>query len=170
VGKIDLSTAEFALSPDHYTAYDSTFPHDVDFTVGQDEPATGWSYIQPGPADAWAGGKSHTFTLRFDLLQTPAGDLVFIAWLVDTQEPLAPELALALNGNKATTIQLPAGGGDGYHWGDGKPNRYGGIMPTSFGFVLPLSQLRTGSNVITITTVVGSWIVYDAFAIAEAPH
>ena len=164
IGTIDISSVGFALAPNQYTKYPTTFPNDVDFTIGQGDPATGWSYIHPGPADAWAGAKSHTFTLRLNLPQAPDGDLVFTAWLVDTQQPTPPQITLTLNAGAATTMQLAPGGGGGYHWGDGTPNPLG-IVPTSFDYTLPLSQLRNGSNVITITTNSGSWFVYDAFAI-----
>lgn len=164
VGTIDVATAGFALTPNRYSAYPSTFPNDVDFTVGSSDPASAWSYIHPGPDDAWAGKRSHTFTLRFDLPQTPENDLALTAWLVDTHPSAPPKLALSLNGQTATTIQLPAGGGDGYHWGDGGG---GNIRPTTIDFPLPASQLRAGKNVITITTQTGSWHVYDAIAIRE---
>lgn len=165
VGKIDLTTAEFALSPNHYSNYATTFPNDVDLTVGTSDPATAWSYIHPGPADSWAGSQPHTFTFRFNLSQAPQGDLTFTAWLIDTQQAGPPALALALNGGDATTVQLPAGGGDGFHWGDGSANA--NIRPASFDFTLPANQLRTGDNTITITTVSGSWYVYDAIGIRQ---
>ncbi|MFE7330910.1 glycoside hydrolase domain-containing protein [Streptomyces sp. NPDC057565] len=164
VGAIDVATAGFALTPNRYANYPSTFPNDVDFTVGSSDPASAWSYIHPGPSDAWAGKRSHTFTLRFDLPQTPENDLALTAWLVDTQQTNPPKLALSLNEQTATTIQLPAGGGDGYHWGDGSS---GNIRPATFDFPLPTNQLRAGENVITITTQTGSWFVYDAIAIRE---
>lgn len=167
VGNIDLSTAEFALSPDQYRSYSTTFPNAVDFTISQSDPGTAWSYIHPGPADTWAGSKPHTFTLHFDLPQTPDNDLVFTAWLVDTQSPNSPALSLTLNGVNTTTMQLPPGGGAGYFWGSDKASPLT-IVPTSFDYTLPRSQLRTGTNDITITTTNGSWLVYDAFGIAKS--
>ncbi|WP_345513279.1 glycoside hydrolase domain-containing protein [Streptomyces yanii] len=164
VGAIDMATTGFALTPNRYANYPSTFPNDVDLTVGSSDPAAAWSYIHPGPDDAWAGKRSHTFTLRFDLPQTPKNDLALTAWLVDTQQTSPPTLALSLNEQTATTIQPPAGGGDGYHWGD---RNGGNISPTIIDFPLPANQLRAGKNVITITTQTGSWLVYDAIAIRE---
>ncbi|MEV5542877.1 glycoside hydrolase domain-containing protein [Saccharopolyspora shandongensis] len=164
IGGIDLATAEFALAPNRYANYSTTFSNDVDFTIGTSDPAAAWSYIHPGPGDAWAGSRSHTFTLRFDLPQTPRTDLALTAWLIDTHPADPPKLALTLNGGAATTIQLPAGGGDGYHWGDGRART---IRPTTIDFTLPTNQLRTGQNTITITTQTGSWYIYDAIAIRE---
>lgn len=168
VGQRDLSQNEFALAPDQFDQYPAKFPGDVDFTYGTSTPATDWSYIEPGPEDIWAGSRAHTFTFRFDLSQAPPADLTFTAWLLDTNNFHAPTVQVGLNGGSATTVSLPPGGGDGYHWGSG-PNMYGGIQPTSFDVTLPQSQLHTGQNTVTITDNSGSWIVYDAFGVRQKP-
>ncbi|MEQ7009708.1 glycoside hydrolase domain-containing protein [Actinopolymorpha sp. B17G11] len=165
VGAIDLSTAEFALSPNRFGAYPSTFPDDVDFTVGVDDPATDWSYIHPGPNDGWAGTRSHTFTVRFDLDAVPDRDLAFTLWLIDTHNAGPPTLQLSLNGGASTTFGLPRGGGEGYHWGDGGSTSGSSIRPTVLDVRLPASQLAAGENTVTITSTGGSWMVYDAFGI-----
>ncbi|MHC4745251.1 MAG: polysaccharide lyase family protein, partial [Planctomycetota bacterium] len=63
IGKADNNTAEFALGPDRSNQYSASFPHDVLFVAGQSDPKEDWPYIHPGPADVWAGSKSHTFTI-----------------------------------------------------------------------------------------------------------
>ncbi|MEO3756036.1 glycoside hydrolase domain-containing protein [Streptomyces sp. B6B3] len=163
VGGVDLATGEFALSPDRFGDYPTTFPDDVDLTIGTSDPATAWSYIHPGPSDTWAGAKPHTFTLRFDLDEAPAADLALTAWLIDTQQS-GPSMRVALNDGPATTVTLPSGGGDGFHWGDGTD---GAIRPTTLDVTLPADQLRAGRNAVTLTSTAGSWIVYDAIAIRE---
>lgn len=167
LGDIDISTAGFALSPNHYGDYPARFPNDVDFTIGTDDPATGWSYIHPGPGDAWAGSSQHTFTLRFDLAQVPDHGLALTAWLVDTHESGPPTIQLSLNGGPTTTAALTPGGGDGYHWGDGAGNVANGIRPSVLDAALPADQLKPGRNSITITNAAGSWMVYDAIGIRE---
>jgi predicted alpha-1,2-mannosidase len=164
LGSIDLATGEYALAPDRYADYPTAFPDDVDLTLGTDDPTTTWSYIHPGPGDAWAGGKPHRFTLRFDLGQPPGGDLALTAWLVDTHPTGPPQLAVSLNDGTATTVRLPAGGGDGHHWGDG---RGGDIRPATVDIPLPADWLHTGENTVTLTTTAGSWLVYDALAVRE---
>ena len=72
IGKADNNTAEFALGPDKSNQYSTSFPHDVIFVAGQSDPKKDWPYIQPGPADAWAGNKSHTFTILFGINRAPA--------------------------------------------------------------------------------------------------
>jgi beta-glucosidase len=170
VGEIgDTSNDQFALAPDHYAEYPATFPDDVDFTYGTGNPATDWSYIQPGPADSWAGSKSHTFTFSFSLAQAPASDLTFTGWLLDTQQSVPPTVQAGLNGTAIQAVALPAGGGDGYHWGDGQPNVDDGIKPSTFNVTLPAASLHAGQNSVTITTVSGSWLVYEAFGVWQAP-
>jgi putative alpha-1,2-mannosidase len=167
VGKIDIDNRDFAMSPNHFGSYPSTFPNDVDFTIGTDDPATDWSYIHPGPNDAWGGGKAHTFTVRFNLDQAPTGDLAFTAWLLDTHESGPPTIKASLNSGAETTIQLPRGGGDGYHWGDGGNNAANGVRPSVLDVKLSASQLKAGENTITIANTGGSWMVYDAFGIRQ---
>ncbi|WP_240661898.1 glycoside hydrolase domain-containing protein [Streptomyces sp. WAC 06738] len=166
VGKNDLATGEFALSPARYGDYPKAFPDDVDFTIGSSDPATAWSYIHPGPSDGWAGAKPHTFTLRFDLDEAPAADLALTAWLIDTHESGPPTLQLSLNDGPATNVTAPKGGGQGYHWGDGKD---GAIRPSTLDVTLPADRLRAGRNVLTLTNATGSWLVYDAIALRERP-
>ena len=57
IGKPDNDTSEFALGPDKSNEYSTTFPNDALFVAGQSDPKKDWPYVQPGPADVWAGGK-----------------------------------------------------------------------------------------------------------------
>ncbi|MPZ84412.1 MAG: hypothetical protein GEV28_30080 [Actinophytocola sp.] len=168
VGTQDLSTAEFALSPAGYEQYTETFPDGVDLAPGAD-PKTGWGYVQPGPQDAWADSRDHPATFRFTLPSTPDTDLTFTAWLLDTNNFHPPYLRVGVNGTDGEAIGLPPGGGDGYHWGDGQPNKYGGIRPVAVNVTLPASALHAGENVVTISRPSGSWLVYDAFGVRQLP-
>lgn len=71
IGKADNNTAEFALGPDRSNLYSVTFPRDALFVAGQSDPKQDWPYIQPGPADVWAGSKSHIFTILFGVKTAP---------------------------------------------------------------------------------------------------
>jgi len=62
IGTRDGNNAEFALAPKGY----SRFAEDGFFIVGQSDPKTAWPYVQPGPIDAWAGRKTHAFSVLFD--------------------------------------------------------------------------------------------------------
>ena len=168
VGRQDLSTAEFALSPGGYAAYTTTFPNGVNLTAGED-PKGAWSYIQPGPQDNWADNRDHPATFRFTLPSTPDKNLTFTAWLLDTNNFHPPYVRVAVNGTDGEAIGLPPGGGDGYHWGDGKPNQYGGVRPVTVNVTLPASALHAGENVVTISRPSGSWLVYDSFGVRQLP-
>ena len=85
IGKADNNTAEFALGPDRSNQYSVTFPRDALFIAGQSEPKQDWPYIQPGPADTWAGSKSHTFTILFGVGTTQTtGQCELLLDFVDT--------------------------------------------------------------------------------------
>ena len=58
IGRIDNDTAEFAMAPDKIKQYPLRFGHDVFFVVAESDPKQDWPYIQPGPADSWAGSKT----------------------------------------------------------------------------------------------------------------
>lgn len=169
VGTQDDSQDEFALSPNLWANYPSAFPDDVSFTFGTSNPATDWSYVQPGPSDAWAGSRAHTFTFNFNLDQAPSTDLSFSAWLIDTNPFFAPTLQVGLNGGSLPAVTLPAGGGDGIHLGDGQPNQFSGEKPTTFQVTLPAGDLHAGTNTITLDDAAGSWLVYDAFGVIQRP-
>lgn len=168
VGAPDESTAEFALSPAGYERFAATFPDGVDLTAGED-PATGWSYVQPGPQDSWADSRDHPATFRFTLPDKPTADLTFTAWLLDTNNFHPPAIRVGLNGADGEARILPPGGGDGFHWGDGEPNEYGGIRPVTVNVTLPAADLRAGENVVTISRPSGSWLVYDAIGVRQLP-
>ncbi|MFB6782345.1 alkaline phosphatase family protein [Streptomyces sp. NPDC056352] len=161
-GETDASSHEFALAPNRYSAYPSTFPNDVTFTAGVSNPATAWSYIQPGPRDSWAGSKSHTFTLNFNLATAPSSDLTFTAWLQDTHPTAPPALTIGLNGAELSNAQAPAGGGGG-------ATSANNTKPSTVNVTLPAANLKAGDNTITVTTTGGSWMVYDAFGIRQLP-
>ncbi|MFF4762562.1 polysaccharide lyase family protein [Streptomyces sp. NPDC001292] len=162
VGEADLSTHEFALNPDRNNDYPSVFPNDVTFTAGKSDPATNWSYVQPGPADAWAGSKQHTFRLTFNLGHAPSSDLTFTAWLYDTHDALPPALTIGLNGATVRNVQTAPGAGRGHRGADG-------IKPSTLNVTLPVATLKSGDNTLTVTTTSGSWMVYDAFGIRQLP-
>ncbi len=89
IGKADNDTAEFALGPDRSNQYSTTFPHGALFVTGQSDPKKDWPYIQPGPADIWAGSKSHTCTIMFGLKMTSAeGKGQILLDFVDTHAQL----------------------------------------------------------------------------------
>ncbi|MCB1125897.1 MAG: hypothetical protein KDM81_05335, partial [Verrucomicrobiae bacterium] len=153
IGQVDGNNAELALAPDGY----ARFKEDPFFIVGVSDPKREWPYAQPGPSDSWAGQRRHTFTIRFGLAELPAeGTCRLELRLLDTHSGGAPRLRVDVNG-QVTEHALPRGGGDGSIQGHpDQGNR------TAVNVEFPVTQLHVGDNDIQLTTLSGSWLLYDA--------
>ena len=160
IGTADNDTAEFALGPDKSNQYSSHFPHDVMFVAGQSDPKKDWPYIQPGPADAWAGSKSHTFTILFGIRTTPTeGQGELILDYVDTHSAVPPRVEIKIN-DTSFIRKIPRGAGDASAHGEpdkGREHRL--VIP------FPVKTLKPGNNHVTITSLAGSWVLYDYVAL-----
>ncbi|MBD2759855.1 hypothetical protein IEE94_10070 [Yimella sp. cx-573] len=166
VGAFDGSGTELAMSSSGYVHYRTTFPRDVDFRYGFDRPEVHWSYVQPGPEDAWAGRCAHRFRLRFDLQDVPEHDVDFALWLVDRHPTRGGTAAVSVNGalvetllfddplsDAAMRLVLPGAGAG----------------PAVYERVIPRSVLQPGENVVDIVKDHGSWIAYDAIGVFARP-
>ena len=163
IGKVDNNTAEFAIGPDRSNLYSVTFPQGALFVAGQSEAKQDWPYIQPGPADTWAGSKSHTFRILFGLKKAASeGECELVLDFVDTHSTQPPKLAIKVN-DASFEHQLPKGAGDDSAFGQPEKGREH-IETVSF----PAKVLKAGTNEITITSATGSWILYDYVAL-KAP-
>ena len=123
--------------------------------VGKSDPQHDWPYVHPGPADGWAGGRAHTFTIVFGLLRPQAGECQLQLDLVDTQKGVPPTLRIQIN-DREFRRELPEGTGDASVFGDPAKGREH-TLDISF----PAELLRTGVNEISLTTRSGSWLIYD---------
>ena len=153
LGRPDNRGTEFAHAPAGF----ARFRQDGFHAVGSSNPQADWSYVHPGPHDIWAGAQPHTFAIVFGLKDRPeAGNGVLEVDLVDTQASAPPKLRIEINGH-ATEMDLPPGAGDASvqgHPAQGKEHR--------FSVPIPASHLRAGDNEILITTLTGSWLLYDS--------
>ncbi|MFA6545512.1 MAG: polysaccharide lyase family protein, partial [Limisphaerales bacterium] len=152
LGKPDGSAMEFGLTKERWPAYAKQFPRPVIFNVGKD-PLTAWPYIHPSNHDTWAGGKAHTFTLRFRLEAVPTQPLHLIVGQTDSLTP--SELSVAVNEKEIGRRRVVSGSGNG----SGDPSASG--KPAAMIFALPKGVLRAGENSIALTLRDGSWIIYD---------
>lgn len=153
IGAADNQNAEFALAPQGY----QQFKDDGFFVVNRSDPKTDWPYVHPGPADGWAGNRRHTFTVVFALSTLPAaGECRLVVDLLDTQGGQPPRLRAEINGRPFET-DLPPGAGDASVFGDPSRGREH-VWRVSF----PADLLRTGDNEVALTTLNGSWMLYDA--------
>jgi hypothetical protein len=156
IGKEDNNTAEFALGPDRSNLYSGRFPHDVLFVARQSDAKKDWSYIQPGPADSWAGSKSHTFTILFGLKSTSRSGTCKLALdFVDTHSAVPPKLQIKIN-DKSFIRRIPRGAGDASAHGQVEKGREHRLA-----IDFPARALKAGNNAISIKSLEGSWVLYD---------
>jgi len=156
IGKADNNTAEFALGPDRSNQYSVTFPQGALFVAGQSDPKQDWPYIQPGPADTWAGSKSHTFTILFGVGTTQTtGQCELLLDFVDTHSAKPPKMQIKIN-DTSFVREMPKGAGDPSAFGEVEKGREHRLT-----IDFPAQVLEAGTNTITITSLTGSWILYD---------
>ncbi len=160
IGKADNNTAEFALGPNQSGQYSTAFPRDALFVAGKSNPKEDWPYIQPGPADAWAGGKAHVFTILMGLEAAPAaGTCTLHLDFVDTHSTQPPQLHIRVNGT-VFNHQLPRGAGDPSAFGEVEKGREH-VANIEF----PATLLKGGTNTIAVENSTGSWFLYDYVAL-----
>ncbi len=153
IGAADADYHEFALAG-NYRDYLQQFPDDATFVVGKSDPKENWPWILPGPSDAWAGSRPHTFRIKFDLSEVGEGYYRLVLDFVDTQAALPPVLTISLNGTELK-FRLPPGHGD-----DSLTNAKVG-RNYSLQQVFPARLLRTGENTLAIENGQGSWALFD---------
>jgi len=153
IGAADGDYHEFALAG-NFQAYAQTFPQDASFVVGKSDPGKDWPWIHPGPADAWAGSRAHTFRITFDLPEVAAGYYRLVLDLVDTHSAQPPAFTIGINGAELK-FKLPPGGGDGSLSNPKAGKNY------SLQQVFPATLLHAGTNTITLQNDQGSWAHYD---------
>jgi hypothetical protein len=160
IGRDDHQNAEFSLAPRGY----AEFQHDGFFVVGQSDPATDWPYVHPGPDDSWAGGHSHTFAVVFALRSVPDSQLSrLVIDLLDTQGAVPPKVRIDVNG-RVFEHQTPRGKGDVTVYGAPEQGREHRIE-----IELPAGTLRVGNNHVSITSLSGSWMLYDWLGLDVPP-
>ena len=137
---------EFALAPGGY----ASFAQDAVFIVGKSDAKRDWPYVQPGPIDAWAGSRPHSFSIVFGTRQTETAEskackLVFD--LPDTHSQTPPKLNVEING-RIFDRQLPAGAGEASIEGNPAMGK-----PYHFEIEFPSAVLKDGDNLVSIASV-----------------
>jgi hypothetical protein len=152
IGAKDASASELALGPNGY----SQFSDDPVFIVGVSDAKKDWPYVQPGPNDAWANARRHDFSICFALKQKPAAKYTLTVSLIDAQYQSPPLIGIQVNGKQIATKQPPKGTSDAALNGDPAQGK-----ASEFSIDIPADDLKAGANEITLTTLNGSWMVYD---------
>ena len=150
IGQPDSNMRQFSLAPDRYRSYTK----DGFYIVGKSDAATDWPYCHPGPQDSWAGNREHTFTVFFGVSKLASnGDCRLKFRLADVGNT-DEQLSIKVNGQEYKST-LPEGAARSILGKADEGKKY------AFEVVVPAAVLKRGDNKITITTVAGSWFVYD---------
>ena len=164
IGKADNKSDEMALAPSGYAKFlDQDFGwEDRYFVVGHSSVKTDFAYVLPGPDDAWGGTgptsglRTHSTNILFGLTGKPiTGKYKLTIDLVGFQSITPALIKVTLNG-KSFLRQLPK---------HSKDNSVSGDVTNAQELIweLPIEsdQLHKGGNELSITTLDGSWIVFD---------
>lgn len=164
IGQNNNSSSEFALAP---KGYDSFLDHDFGwedryFLIGTSDETKDWPYVLPGPSDTWggtwptSGWRSHVLNILFGLDQLPSkGNWKLIVDIQDTNPEDPPLLKVTINGH-SWKYQLPKGKNLKAIEGDT-------AQALNYLVEIPIDKeiLKKGGNEINLTTLKGSWLIFD---------
>ena len=160
LGRPGGGSAGFALGPSGWR----DFSRDAVFLAGQSSVDRDWPYVHPGTDDAWGGRRVHTFRIVLDVATVPsAADGELVIGVLDTHAQRGPELLVAINGTAIGREALPDGGGDASI--NGRLDR---ARRHIVRMRVPSGAIRTGRNVVAISTQNGSWFLYEHVALRLA--
>lgn len=161
IGQFNGTYDDLAIAR-NFGVYSKAFPNDITYRVGTDMPSKNWSYIQPGPVDAWAGSRNHPFNIIFNLNEKPVGRFTLQIALINTHPGSPPRYEIGING-RADSMQLPNGGPDDSLGNPDAGKKY------NITLVFPADVFKTGENKITLVSTNGSWLLYDALKLTNDP-
>lgn len=163
IGEKNHSASELALSPDKYKEFlaNDFGWEDRFYIIGLSSPQKDFPYVLPGPADHWggtsytAGIRTHVLNILFGMKEVPETDSwKLIIDLLDTHHELPALFKITING-KSWKYALPKGSGKSI---DGD---YSQIKPHTIEIPLNAGVIGKGSNSIALTSLEGSWILFD---------
>ena len=164
LGEADGSAREFSLAPDGYTEFlaNDFGWEDRFFAIGRDTLSASFPYVLPGTVDYWGGTSSlsgirpHELNLLFNLAGTQVpGKWELAVGVLDCSPEDPPLLKVTVN-DRSGTFQLEPGSSEEALKGTGDGSRIQVLT-------LPLdpADLREGGNVVELTSLTGSWLVFD---------
>ena len=164
IGTADNSSAEFSLFPNEYKRFlEKDFGwEDRFFLVGQSDIKSDFPYVLPGPSDEWggtwstAGWRSHSINILFGIDKFPKeGEWKLLVDLLDNSSKDPPVFKITING-KSWKYELSEGSGKNSIEDStslGKERLIEITFENKF--------LKAGGNEITLTTIQGSWLMFD---------
>ncbi|MBN1418956.1 MAG: PD40 domain-containing protein, partial [Planctomycetes bacterium] len=164
IGAPDSLAAEFGLTGpgEGYAAYPRIFPNPVVYTVGKSTPKA-WPYIHPAVLDRWAGGRDHTFAIRFAHPRDEDRPLHLVLGLAGGSPSQRSKVIVRVNG-EPLAVQTAPGGDPRVAFDPTGPG-----VPDSMIFAIPAGKVRRGANEILIRLEGQSWIIYDYIALRAIP-
>jgi len=168
IGTPDNHAAEFGLAAagEGYMAFSTKFPNDTVYIVGSSK-SRDWPYIHPAPLDKWAGGRAHTFTIRFTSARDQDRPLYLVMGMAGGSPALGSKVVVTVN-DVALAAQVAPSSDPRVCF---RPTIAG--KPDSMIFDIPSGSIRKGTNTISIRLDEQSWIIYDYVALStrrEAPE
>ena len=172
IGEANNSAAEFALAPVNYKHFlEKDFGwEDRFFLIGQSDVKKDFPYVLPGPSDQWggtwgtSGWRSHVLNILFGIEKLPqSGEWKLVVDLFDTNVSDSTVFKVSLNG-KSWKYALPKGSGK-------NSIEDSTSVGKEFVFEIPIDskQIKMGGNEINLTTLQGSWIIFDQIRL-EGPR
>ncbi|RZM27267.1 MAG: hypothetical protein EOO88_14020 [Pedobacter sp.] len=172
IGKADNKSDGMALAPAGYQDFlNKDFGwEDRFFIIGHSKAETDWPYVLPGPSDGWGGTgptsgiRTHNANILFGLRELSAqGDWKFTVDLAGYHGDGPPLFKVTVNG-KGFVSQLPKQKSNNSVTGD-----YSVAQEYKIEVPIPNDLLRKGGNEILLTTLDGSWMVFDQLKL-EGPQ
>jgi len=180
VGKADNSTSEFALSPNGYKNFvGSDFGYEDKFyLIGYSNEKKDFPFVIPGPVDTWggtwytSGWRTNQVNIMFGITKTSNNaDYKLVINLVDFAKKFLPLMKVSIN-NYDQKIQLNALGFDlnkQPHPRQDEPyidtasisGDLKNATPRTIEIPIKAGILKKGGNIVTITVLEGSWIMFD---------
>ena len=164
IGEADDRAAEFALAPAGYAQFlEQDFGwEDRFFVPGYSEPARDFPYVLPGATDYWggtsglAGIRPHELNLLFELGGVlTGGEWTLTVDILDCSPEAPPLFKVTVNGT-AHKYQFDPGSSEDALQGSGTRTKEQKLV-----LDLPAKLFRIGGNAIQLTTLEGSWLVFD---------
>jgi predicted alpha-1,2-mannosidase len=164
IGKPDNSSAEFALSQGEYEKFlENDFGwEDRFYLIGNSNEKTDFPFVLPGAYDYWggtsglAGIRPHEINILFGIKSKPAkGNWNLIVDVLDCNPESPPYFKVSVNG-KSWKFKLENGRNPEALRGEN-------LYTKEQKIVIPIEGelLKIGGNIIQMTTLEGSWLVFD---------
>lgn len=164
IGKSDNSSAEFALANGEYNKFlEKDFGwEDRFFVIGYSDEKIDFPFVLPGAFDYWggtsglAGIRPHEINILFGINEKPkAEDWQLIIDILDCSPDTPPFLKVTVN-DKSWKFRLEKGQNDESLKGETANTKEQKIIVP-----IPSEVMKTGGNSIQLTTLEGSWLVFD---------